>query len=107
MIHQNLITVLLLDLCVGNTLLRKKRKRANVDDMVEKLIKQEEIADKCYRELEEKRLKLEERIKERRQVREQEHEKNMQMMFMQFMHQMMESNSSYPAFSQIPHYDSH
>ena len=67
--HQNLITLLLLNLCVGNTLLRKKTKHANVDDslnnMVEKLIKREEIADKRYRELEEKRLKLEEQIKER------------------------------------------
>ena len=91
-------------LCVGNTLLRKKRKRANVDEslnnIVEKLIEREEAADKRFIELEERRLKLEEQIEERRQIREQEHEKYMQTMFMQFMQQIMQSNSSYSGFPQ-------
>ena len=79
----------------------------SLDNMVEKLIKRDEIADKRYMELEERRLKREQEIEERRQIREQEHEKNMQMMFLQFMQQLMQSNSPYAGFTPMPHYDSH
>ena len=50
---------------------------------VPKLIEQEEAAGKCFVELEEQRLKLEEQIEERRQVSEQERGKYMQTMFKQ------------------------
>ena len=75
--------------CAENIKLRKKRKRSNVDnvlnDMVDKLLKREEDADKQFMEFEEKRLKLEEQMEERRQIREQGHDKQMQMMFLQLM----------------------
>ena len=48
--------------CTGNIKLRKKRKRSNVDDvlndMVDKLIKREESADKRFMEFQERRLKF-------------------------------------------------
>ena len=52
----------------------------------------------------EKRLKLEEQMEERRQIREQEHDKQMQMMFLQLMQQAMYRNSPAP-FSAMPTYE--
>ena len=87
-----------------NVLLRKKRKHTNVDEslnnVVDKLVKREDAADKRFLELEERRMKREEEIEERRQIREQEHEKHMQGMFMQFMQQMIQNNS-YPRYSSV------
>jgi len=93
---------LLLLVILENVLLRKKRKHTNVDEslneVVEKLAKQGVEADKRFLEAEERRMKREEEVKERRQIRQQEHEKQMQGMFMQFMQHMMQNNS-YPRYS--------
>ena len=94
--------------CAENIKLRKKRKRSNVDNalngMVDKLLKREEDADKRFMEFEEKRLKLEEQMEVRRQIREQEHNKQMQMMFLQLMQQAMHRNS-YASFPAMPTYE--
>ena len=45
-------------------------------------------------------MKLEEQIEERRQIREQDHEKYMQTMFMQFMQQIVQNHRSYSGFPQ-------
>ena len=93
---------------IGNTKLRKKRKRSNADnvliDMVDKLLKREEHADKRFMEFEERRLKHEEQMKDRRQIREQAHEMEMQMMFLQLMLQAMHRNVS-ASFSPMPTYE--
>ena len=56
---------------------QSKRKHANVDkslsNVLEKLTEQEKAADKRFIELEERRMKLEEQIEERRQIREEIH----------------------------------
>ena len=57
--------------------------------MVDKLLKQED-ADKRFMEFEDRRLKLEEQMEERSQIREQEYDKQMQMMFLQLMQQAMQ-----------------
>ena len=92
---------------IGNTKLRKKRKRSNADnvliDMVDKLLKREEHADKRFMEYEERRLKFEEQMEERRQIRKQEHEKEMQMMLLQLIQQAMHRNA-YASFSPMPTY---
>ena len=72
--------------------------------MVDKLLKREEHADKWFMKFEEKRLKLEEQMEERRQIREQEHEKQMRMMFLQVMQQAMHRNA-YALFSPMPTYE--
>ena len=72
--------------------------------MVDKLLKREEDADKRFMEFEEKRLKLEEQMEERKQIREQEHDKQMQMMFLQLMQQAMH-RSSYAPFPAMPTYE--
>ena len=93
--------------CAENIKLRKKRKRSSVDnvlnDMVDKLLKRED-ADKRFMEFEEKRLKLEEQMEERRQIREQEHDKQMQMVFLQLMQQAMHRNL-YAPFLAMPTYE--
>ena len=72
----------------------KEEERSNADDvlndMVDKLLKRED-ADKWFMEFEERRLKLEEQTEER--SREQEHNKQMQIMFLQLMQQAMQKNS--------------
>ena len=94
--------------CAENIKLRKKRKRSNVDnvlnDIVDKLLKRDEHADKWFMKFEEKRLKLEEQMEERRQIRELEHDKQMQMMFLQLMQQAMHRNS-YAPFPAMPTYE--
>ena len=81
----------------GNSALRIKRKRPRVDaaldNMVAKLIKHEEAAEKRYIEFEERRMKAEQETEEKRQLREQKHEMDMQRMFLQFLQQM---NGPYP-----------
>ena len=88
---------------IRNTKLRKKRKRSNADnvlnDMVDKLLKRKEHANKQFLEFEERRLTHEEQMEERRQIREQAHEKEMQMMFLQLMQQAMHRNA-YASFPQ-------
>ena len=90
---------------IGNTKLRKKRKRSNADnvlnDMVDKLLKREEHADKRFMEYEERRLKFEEQMEERRQIRKQEHKKEMQMMLLQLIQQAIHRNA-YASFSPMP-----
>ena len=54
-------------------------------------------------EFEEKRLKLEEQMEERKQIREQKHDKQMQIMFLQLMQQAMHRNSYVP-FPAMPTY---
>ena len=72
--------------------------------MVDKLIKREESADKRFMEFEERRLKFEEQMEEQRQIREQEHDRQMQMMFLQLMQQAMHRNS-YASFPPMPSYE--
>ena len=59
---------------------QSKRKHASVDkslsNVLEKLTEQEKAADKRFIELEERRMKLEEQIEERRQIREEIHADN-------------------------------
>ena len=74
-------------------------------DMVDKLLKREDNADKQLMEFEERRLKFEEQIEEQRRIREQEHEKEMQMMFLQLMQQAMHRNA-YASYIPMPTYES-
>ena len=74
--------------------------------MVDKLLKREEHADKRFMEfVEERRLKFEEQMEERRRIRQQEHKKEMQMMFLQLMQQAMHRNA-YASYSPMPTYES-
>ena len=74
-------------------------------DMVDKLLKREDNADKQLMEFEERRLKFEEQMEEQRRIREQEHEKEMQMMFLQLMQQAMHGNA-YASYIPMPTYES-
>ena len=69
--------------------------------MVDKLLKREEHADKRFMEYEERRLKFEEQMEERREIREQEYEKEMQMMLLQLIRQAIHRNA-YASFSLMP-----
>ena len=51
----------------------------------------------------ERRLKFEEQMEERRQIREQEHEKEMQMILLQLIQQAMHRNA-YASSSPMPTY---
>ena len=50
-------------------------------------------------------MKFEKQMEERRQIREQEHKKEMQMMFLQLMQQAMYKNE-YASYSPMPTYES-
>lgn len=57
--------------------------------MMKEIVKQSEGSDKRFFAFEEKRMKRESEIQERRRIKKQEHEIKMQQLLMQAMQQMM------------------
>ena len=77
------------------------RKTSKVEGRVLQMMKEiEKESDKRFFAFEEKRMKLESEIEERRRLKEQEHEIKMQKLFMQAMQQMMFAllGGSYPLY---------